>query len=356
MSTPPLSCKYFRSLLRMEEKRTSSASTRKADHIDLALSSQVDAARTDKRFYYEPMFSAHPDPDTDLPLAFAGGKLRFPLWVSSMTGGTKLAGKINANLARMCGEFGFGMGLGSCRMLLNSRERFADFDVRNFIGADLPLYANLGIAQIEAGLRDNSTDAIESLLRDLRVDGLIIHVNPLQEWMQPEGDRIARAPIDTIKEFIATFSTRVIVKEVGQGMGPESIRALLQLPIQALEFAAHGGTNFTKLELLRASEVAGEAYAQMALVGHSAEEMVRFVNTAIQDSGGNIKCREIIISGGLSGFLDGHYLTNQLNLPSVYGHASLFLRYAKEDYDTLRRFAKMQVEGLKLAQAFLKVR
>jgi len=340
----------------MDEKTIKSSSTRKADHIELALRAQVKAARSDMRFYYEPMFSGHPDPDADLPLDFAGSQLRFPLWVSSMTGGTELAGKINTNLARMCGEFGFGMGLGSCRMLLNSRERFGDFDVRTLLGPDLPLYANLGIAQIEVCLREKSTDSIKELMHDLRANGLIIHVNTLQEWMQPEGDRIKRPPIETIKEFIDTISTRVMVKEVGQGMGPESIRALLQLPIQTLEFAAHGGTNFTKLELIRANENVGEAYGQMALVGHSAEEMVRFVNAAIQDLGGNIKCREIIISGGVSGFLDGHYLMNQLNLPSVYGHASMFLKYATEDYETLQRFAKMQVEGLKLAQAFLKVR
>jgi isopentenyl-diphosphate Delta-isomerase len=340
----------------MEDSTEDIASGRKADHIEMAFRSQVEAAHADGRFYYEPMLAGHPKPETELPLAFAGGQLRFPLWVSSMTGGTELASKINPNLARMCGEFGFGMGLGSCRVLLESHDRFADFDVRNLMGPDLPLYANLGIAQIEESLREKSTDQIETLLKDLRVNGLIVHVNPLQEWMQPEGDRIGRAPIDTIAEFIETVNTSVIVKEVGQGMGPESIRALLQLPIQAFEFAAHGGTNFTKLELLRASEETGTAYAQMAHVGHSAKEMVRFVNTAIQDSGGNIKCREIIISGGLSGFLDGYYLMNQLNLPSVYGHASQFLKYAKEDYESLRQFAKMQVEGLKLAQSCLKVR
>lgn len=340
----------------MDDKTNDTASVRKADHIELAFGSQIKSAQSDMRFYYEPMFAGHPDPNAELPLEFAGGKLRFPLWVSSMTGGTKLAAKINGNLARMCGEFGFGMGLGSCRMLLKSQERFKDFDVREIMGPDVPLYANLGIAQIEECLQEKSTDSILELLQKLRADGLIIHVNPLQEWMQPEGDRIVRAPIETIGEFMENVKSRIIVKEVGQGMGPESIGALLQLPIQALEFAAHGGTNFTKLELLRGKEESGAAYAQMAHVGHSAQEMVRFVNIAIQESGGNIKCREIIISGGLSGFLDGHYLMNQLNLPSVYGHASLFLKYAKEDYESLRRFAQLQVEGLKLAQACLKVR
>ena len=347
---------YFPSLRDMDEKTITGATDRKADHIELTLRSQVEAAYSDGRFYYEPMFSSHPDPEADMALNFAGGRLKFPLWVSSMTGGTELAGKINANLARMCGEFGFGMGLGSCRVLLKSRERFADFDVRDLMGSDSPLYANLGIAQIETSLRDKTTGAIETLINDLRADGLMIHVNPLQEWMQPEGDHVERPPIETIREFVESVSTRVIVKEVGQGMGPESLRVLLRLPIQAVEFAAHGGTNFTKLELLRAHAEIGEAYAQMALVGHSAEEMVDFVNKAIQDSGENIKCRQIIISGGLSGFLDGHYLMNRVNLPSVYGHASLFLKYAKEDYESLRRFAKMQVEGLKLAQACLKVR
>lgn len=329
---------------------------RKSDHIDLAFKSQIDAIHADGRFYYEPMLAGHPDPDSDLKLTFLGKELKYPLWVSSMTGGTEMAKRINKNLARMCGEFGFGMGLGSCRALLDSDDRLEDFDVRDLMGDDIPLYANLGIAQVEECLRMDGGDSIVRLVKKLRADGMIVHVNPLQEWMQPEGDVIKRAPIETIKELLDKTDLKVIVKEVGQGFGPESVSQLLRLPLEAIEMAAHGGTNFTKLELLRATSEKGDIYAQMATVGHSAVEMIDFINGAAEDLHGAPGCKQVIISGGLKGFLDGYYLMNRLTLPSIYGHASMFLKYAKNDYEQLRAFAQMQIDGLKLAHACLRVR
>ena len=338
------------------QPQTEDASGRKADHIDLAFKSQVDLLHADKRFYYEPMLSGHPDPDTDIPVTFCGKDQRYPIWVSSMTGGTDKALHINTNLARMCAEFGFGMGLGSCRSLLFSNDRLSDFDMRPIIGRDLSLFANLGIAQIEECLEDHAADAIQGMIAKVDADGLIVHVNPLQEWAQPEGDHIKRPPTETIQALAELVDTKLIVKEVGQGFGPRSIAKLLRLPIDAIEMAAHGGTNFTKLELLRASGDVRDAYTDMALVGHSAEEMVDFINGAVEDLQGNVHGKEVIISGGLKGFLDGYYLINKLQLPSIYGHASLFLKYAKEDYATLQKFAQMQIDGLKMASTCLTVR
>src|SRR6056297_2248988 len=122
--------------------------TRKKDHIDLAFKSQTGISAADQRFYYEPMLSAHPSKGLQ-PFEFLGKTQKAPLWISSMTGGTKLAGKINNNLARACNEFGFGMGLGSCRIILEDDTFLNDFNVRPVVGNDLPLWANLGIAQIE---------------------------------------------------------------------------------------------------------------------------------------------------------------------------------------------------------------
>ncbi|MEO6037978.1 MAG: isopentenyl-diphosphate delta-isomerase, partial [Saprospiraceae bacterium] len=159
------------------------AATRKQDHIELAFQSQVAAAGLDERFYYEPMLSAHPQSPALRPFSFLGKTLHSPLWVSSMTGGTALAKTINANLARACAEFGMGMGLGSCRQLLYSDDMLADFAVRDTLGTDLPLFANLGVAQIEQLFARRETERIPALLTKLRADGLIIHVNPLQEAM-----------------------------------------------------------------------------------------------------------------------------------------------------------------------------
>ena len=336
--------------------RDPTASSRKQDHIELAFQSQVTAAGLDERFYYEPLLSAHPLSPALLPFSFLGKTLRSPLWVSSMTGGTALAKTINTNLARACAEFGMGMGLGSCRQLLYADDVLADFDVRDWLGPDLPLYANLGVAQIEHLFERNETDRIPALLIKLRADGLIIHINPLQEAMQPEGDVFKAAPIETIRHLLQLFDFPVIVKEVGQGFGPESLRALLQLPLAAIEFAAAGGTNFTKLELLRSDPQRQLTFEKISAVGHSAEEMMQFVNQLTVELGDRRQARSLIISGGIRDFLDGYYLLKKSPLPAVYGQASGFLKYAQGDYANLRTFVQSQVRGLELAGAFLRIK
>ncbi len=324
---------------------------RKRDHIDLAFESQISAIKRDARFRYEPVLRNHPETWKE-PITFLGKQLSVPVWISSMTGGTGYARKINSNLARVCNEFGMGMGLGSCRSLLHDDTHLKDFNVRELLGDSLPLFANLGISQVEKLVQKKEYARIHDLIVRLKADGLIIHVNPLQEWMQPEGDRILVPPIDTIENFLSETSYPLVVKEVGQGMGPESLRALLKLPLAALEFGAFGGTNFSKVELSRDSDVRSEILHPFANVGEDAESMIDSVN---QISEKEILCKQFIISGGVKNFLDGHYFTSKLKFPSIYGQASSFLKYALDDYDMLQKFVRIQVEGLALARSFLKV-
>ncbi len=173
---------------------------RKKDHIDLALKSQSSVIDHDERFNYEPMLKLHPKED-DLSIQFLGKHMKNPLWISSMTGGTEYAKIINTNLAKACKEFGLGMGLGSCRALLESDEYLSHFDLRNIIGDEYPFYANLGISQIEQAITQNKVQQIVDMVNKLQADGLVIHVNPIQEWLQPEGDVLNQSPIDTIKNF-----------------------------------------------------------------------------------------------------------------------------------------------------------
>ncbi|MEL6277031.1 MAG: isopentenyl-diphosphate delta-isomerase, partial [Bacteroidota bacterium] len=292
------------------------AASRKLDHIELAFRSQVNSGELDARFYYEPMLAAHPESGS-LPITpFLGKELRAPIWVSSMTGGTEKALVINQNLARACAEFGLGMGLGSCRSLLYADDRRCDFDMRPLIGPNQPLFANLGLAQVEILLADNEVFRIDRLIEMLDVDGLIVHVNPFQEWLQPEGDRFQHPPIDTLASLLTAYpDLPIIVKEVGQGMGSASLRALFQLPLAAIDTAASGGTNFSKLELLRGNLAAQEAYLPLAAIGHSAEQMTDFINEILVDPSADIQCRQLIISGGVRNFLDGYYLTERVQLP-----------------------------------------
>jgi isopentenyl-diphosphate delta-isomerase len=327
---------------------------RKKDHIDLALKSRTGIEEIDRRFYYEPMLGMHPAADL-VPFTFLGKKMRAPIWVSSMTGGTGLAGEINRNLARVCREFGLGMGLGSCRPLIESDDHFPDFDMRDIIGEELPFYANIGIAQIEAMVLSGDISPVDRLVEKLRADGLIIHVNPLQEWLQPEGDLLSQPPVGTIRSFLELAGYPVIVKEVGQGMGPESLKALLGLPLEAIELAAFGGTNFAKVELSRSDDFKQQYYGPVSRIGHDAAEMTAMIN-AIVESGSMPGCRQIIISGGITSFLDGYWLINRCKLPAIYGQASEFLKYASRSYEDLKKFVEYQVQGLKLASAYFVIK
>jgi isopentenyl-diphosphate delta-isomerase len=279
--------------------------------------------------------------------------MRLPLWVSSMTGGTADAGQINRNLARLCGEFGMGMCLGSCRIILENDKHFPDFDLRDLIGDENPFYANLGIAQVEQLLERDAFGLVDALIARLRADGLIIHVNPMQEWLQPEGDRIRQAPIETVRHALDKAGYPIIVKEVGQGMGPGSLRQVLDLPLEAIEFAAFGGTNFSRLELMRASRGDAEMYKAFAYIGHTADEMMGFINHMI-DEGLVPKSRGLIISGGINSMVDAHALLLRSKMPAVIGQASAFLRHARGDYDELRNFALAQAASLRMAATYLK--
>ncbi len=328
---------------------------RKKDHINLAFESQAFVGDVDRRFFYEPMLSPHPI--NGIPMTnFAGKMLRLPLWVSSMTGGTRMAATINRNLARACREFGMGMGLGSCRIILEDDKHLSDFDMRDIIGPDLPLFANLGINQLEIAIHDKKLDLIEGLIEKLRADGLMIHVNPFQEWFQPEGDRLEKPAIESIQALLESVSFPVVVKEVGQGMGYDSLKVLLQLPLAAIEFAAFGGTNFAKVELLRSDPAQQELFDPLAKIGHDAAQMLDMVNYVVTTEPDTVKCKQLIISGGIKSFLDGYYLISKATLPAIYGQASGFLRYAQGDYSQLKEYVEYQVKGLKLAFAFLRVR
>lgn len=338
-------------------QKDSMQETRKRDHIELTQKSQTDRLEVDSRFYYEPMQSAHPNSESDLSTIFLNKTLNAPFWISSMTGGVGEARHINQNLAKLCREFSLGMGLGSCRSLLESEKYFEDFNLRPILGPDLPFYANLGIAQVEHIVFDQKTNQIFDLMNRLDTDGLIVHVNPLQEWFQPEGDKFLHSPIETVEKLCRGFegsNKKIIVKEVGQGMGPKSLKLLLDLPIAAIELASFGGTNFSKLELLRSKGASALEIESLAKVGHTSLEMIGILNNLLQANPKYME-KQIIISGGIENFLDGFYLQEQLNFTSIIGQAKNFLSRS-ENYEELRAFTNAQIEGLKMARAFLTVK
>src|SRR5690606_36024819 len=186
------------------------------------------------------------------------------------------------------------------------RSHWKDFDVRDIIGNEVPLFANIGIAQLEKMLKDGSWERLEELVHLLRADGLIIHVNPLQEAFQPEGDIFEEAPINTLSRFVEKTRIPLIVKEVGQGMGPESLKALLQLPLEAIEFGALGGTNFTLLELRIEEDFEAKRVERIGDVVHMVSLLCVIINEMIESSV-YICRRYIIYSGAIIDVLEGYW-------------------------------------------------
>ncbi len=325
-------------------------SKRKDDHINLAATSVPANIGADNRFNYEPLIKAQPSKLQ--PVRFLGKEMAHPLWISSMTGGSAKANRINHVLAEAASEFGLGMGLGSCRTLLESGQYFDDFNLRPILGNKLPFYANLGIAQIEQLLSDKKFDRIASLLDKLDADGIFVHVNPVQEFLQPEGDTFSRPAHETIAQLIdeTAGAFKIMVKEVGQGMGPESLDKLLQIGIDGIEFGAFGGTNFASIELTRNQNGYARHLLPLSTFGHNAEEMVSLLNGLYDDYQ---KPVQLIVSGGVKNFLDGYYLVQKSKMPAVYGMAGAVLRHAMESKNNLFDFIKAEVEGYNFASAYL---
>lgn len=225
--------------------------------------------------------------------------------------------------------------------------------MRPIIGDDLPLLANLGIAQIEELLEKGEEKKLLQMIKTLDVDGLFVHLNPIQECLQPEGDRILFSPLETLERLLEKVDFPVLVKEVGQGIGPKSIEALMDLNLAGIEFGAFGGTNFAQMELLRSDKIKQELLSPLATIGHTAEEMVDYIND-LPSSKMNEK--NIIISGGVNNWLEGYYLLEKLKYPAVFGQASAFLKYAQGDYKELSNYVLNLKKGLLLAHSYLRIR
>lgn len=255
---------------------------RKNNHLKLASFSQTGKLRSesliDLGLTYEPCLEGFAPKDFSLKQRIGKKVMNHPLWISSMTGGGQNSRKINKKLAKVAGEYGIGMGLGSCRVVMENAKSFNDFDIKKYMN-NSPLWANIGICQVDEWLEKKTFKRFINILNDLGTDGLIVHINPTQEFLQKEGSFLKRAPIVVLQELLATFGhLPIMIKEVGQGIGPLSLKALAECKLHGIEFAGFGGTNFALLELMtyKAKKDYNSPLIDLTKLGHSAKEMVKF--------------------------------------------------------------------------------
>ena len=227
---------------------------RKDEDIDLVLEKGVQARKaTTMLEYVRLVHNALPEislEEIDTSTEFLGHKFSLPLFIDSMTGGSMKAEELNKNLALAAEELGIGMGVGSQRAALEDEKLIKSYRVVRDAAPNAFIMANIGAAQLRK-LRSNE---LKKLIDMVRADAIAIHLNPLQELIQPEGETDFRDVLKRIDD-IAKGNVPVIVKEVGAGISREVAIRLELAGVSAINVAGLGGTSWAGVERIRAEGV-----------------------------------------------------------------------------------------------------
>ncbi len=289
---------------------------RKSDHIRINLEEDVRSGLKTglEHFYF--IHQALPEINleaVDLSLHLFGHSLQAPLLISSMTGGTPEAAAINCTLAKAAQETGIAMGLGSQRAAVDHPELGSTFQVRKE-APDILLFANLGAVQLNYGY---GLDECQRAVDMIEADALILHLNPLQEAVQPEGDTRFAGLLDKIESICKRLPVPVIAKEVGWGFSLKAARLLANAGVAAIDVAGAGGTSWTQVEMHRAQN---ERQARLAAafidwgiptaesilhIRAAAPEMIIFASGGLRD--GTDIAKSIALGATLGG-MAGPYL------------------------------------------------
>lgn len=321
--------------------RDSGTVSRKADHVRINIERDVAGKGVASGFdEYRLINCALPEIDLDevsTSCTIFNRTLRAPLLISSMTGGTEEARAINATLARVAQEHGLAMGLGSARALVENPSLLETFDVRP-LAPDIALFANLGAVQLNKGY---GVEECRRLVDMLRADALILHLNALQEAVQPEGDTCFRGLIDKIAKLCAKLEVPVIAKEVGWGIAPDEVNALFEAGVAGVDLAGAGGTSWSEVERYRISEPwRANVAAAFAGWGIPTAECLR---RAVQLGPYGL----LIASGGIRSGID---VVKALALGADFvGIAGPFLRAAAQSYEAASDLAREYTEVLRIA-------
>lgn len=286
---------------------------RKADHIKINLEQDVRSAITTGLEKFQFVHEALPElnlDEVDTTLSLFGKKLRAPILISSMTGGTDEAETINLRLAEAAQAEGIAMGLGSQRAAIEHPERASTFQVRK-VAPDILLLANLGAIQLNYGY---GLDQCQRAVDMIEADALILHLNPLQEAVQEGGDLNWKGLAKKIEAVCKKIGVPVIAKEVGWGISKKTTKLLLECGVSAIDVAGAGGTSWSQVEMYRAPDEFIRKLAasfvgwgiptaeSIQIVRKAAPEMTIFASGGIKDGIDIAKCVALGASlGGMAG-------------------------------------------------------
>lgn len=239
---------------RQNGENSGGISSRKESHVRIVVDDNVSfRSKTTGLESFDIEYVALPEIDAvdiDCSTPFLSKTLRWPLLVTGMTGGYPDAVRINAALARACRLHGIAMGLGSQRQALRSSAYHESYSIARAEAPDIPLLANIGAAEIVA---PDGAENAQRLVELVRADAIAIHLNALQELLQPEGTPAFRGVLNGIAECVRSLSVPVVVKEVGAGISAAVAKRLLDVGVRYIDVAGAGGTSWAGVELRRAN-------------------------------------------------------------------------------------------------------
>ena len=245
----------------MPESQAHEIIRRKQSHFDLCAQQNVEFKTKTTwlecvALVHQPLTETLLD-DIDLSVAMFGKRLRSPIVITAMTGGTPDTGKFNQEVAALADRLGLGFGVGSQRVMLNHPEVTHTFCVRDH-APDVLLLGNIGIAQT----RELSLTTLQKLVDDIQADALCVHLNTAMEIVQQHGDRDFRGSLAAIKWLVNELPVPIIVKETGCGFARETGEKLAEAGVQWIDVSGAGGTSWVGVETLRnrALQHLGEAF------------------------------------------------------------------------------------------------
>ncbi len=320
-----------------------STADRKDAHLALCLSEEVEFPADGATGFAALRFDHDALPEVDLAdvrtdAVLLGKRLAAPLVVGAMTGGTPRAGELNRRLAVAAARQGVGFALGSQRRMLEDPSVRASYAVRD-AAPDLPLlFGNVGAVQLNYGV---GARELRALAEGVRCDAFYLHLNPLQEAIQPEGTTRFAGLLQKIRAVAPEVGVPVLLKEVGAGISETTARKIGELPVAGVETAGVGGTSWSKIESLRTSDPVqrstGELFARW---GVPTAESVAICRRALPD-------RVVVASGGLR---DGIEAAKALALGAdAVAMALPFLRAAERSTEDVEEAIARVVQALRTA-------
>lgn len=236
----------------MTQDEDHATAQRKRDHLRIVLDEDGGTVRAATGFErYRLVHRALPDLDLaaiDTGGSLLGHALRVPFLISGMTGGVERGAEINRRLAEAAQAFGCAMGVGSQRVAIEEPSRAAFFRVRD-VAPDILLFANLGAGQLNAGY---GVDECRRAVEMIGADALVLHLNPLQEALQADGNTNWAGLLPRIAAVCAALEAPVIVKEVGWGISGPVAQRLVDAGVAAIDVGGSGGTSWSEIERRRA--------------------------------------------------------------------------------------------------------